>query len=48
MLTGDKQETAINIAISCSLITEAMPLVIINGDSKAAVRRSITNRRRDN
>jgi phospholipid-transporting ATPase len=48
MLTGDKQETAINIAISCSLITEAMPLVIINGDSKAAVRRSITNRRHDN
>ena len=45
MLTGDKQETAINIAISCSLITESMPLVIINGDSKAAVRRSITNRR---
>ena len=47
MLTGDKQETAINIAISCSLITEAMPLVIINGDSKAAVRRSITNRRHE-
>ena len=30
LLTGDKQETAINIGHSCSLIKEGMPLIIIN------------------
>ena len=87
MLTGDKQETAINIAMSCALITghppprhgiaggtashqptryparhgtptaaryptqqcalvtDAMPLILINGDSKAAVMRVVKNRR---
>lgn len=30
VLTGDRQETAINIGMSCRLITESMNLVIIN------------------
>ncbi|XP_024939743.1 probable phospholipid-transporting ATPase IA isoform X3 [Cephus cinctus] len=30
VLTGDKQETAINIGYSCRLITQAMPLIIVN------------------
>jgi len=37
VLTGDKQETAINIGRSCRMITPAMePLITINGDVKAA------------
>ena len=33
VLTGDKQETAINIGYSCRLITQAMPLIIVNESS---------------
>ncbi|XP_058806464.1 probable phospholipid-transporting ATPase IA isoform X3 [Phymastichus coffea] len=33
VLTGDKQETAINIGYSCRLITHSMPLIIINESS---------------
>lgn len=33
VLTGDKQETAINIGYSCKLITHGMPLYIINESS---------------
>jgi phospholipid-transporting ATPase len=33
VLTGDKQETAINIGYSCRLIVHGMPLLIINEDS---------------
>ena len=33
VLTGDKQETAINIGYSCRLITQSMPLIIINENS---------------
>ncbi|XP_044018116.1 probable phospholipid-transporting ATPase IA isoform X3 [Aphidius gifuensis] len=33
VLTGDKQETAINIGYSCKLITQTMPLIIINENS---------------
>ncbi|XP_021916741.1 phospholipid-transporting ATPase IA isoform X4 [Zootermopsis nevadensis] len=33
VLTGDKQETAINIGYSCKLIVHGMPLLIINEDS---------------
>lgn len=33
VLTGDKQETAINIAHSAQLIHSNMPLVILNEDS---------------
>jgi magnesium-transporting ATPase (P-type) len=38
MITGDKQETAINIAVSCRLFTSADDLLICNaGSEKAAV-----------
>ena len=30
MITGDKQETAINIGNSCKLLNEDMDLIIIN------------------
>ncbi|XP_014298491.1 probable phospholipid-transporting ATPase IA isoform X3 [Microplitis demolitor] len=33
VLTGDKQETAINIGYSCRLITQSMPLIIVNESS---------------
>lgn len=33
VLTGDKQETAINIGYSCKLISPGMPLLILNEDS---------------
>lgn len=32
VLTGDKQETAINIGYSCRLIVQGMPLIILNED----------------
>ncbi|TYJ54546.1 hypothetical protein B9479_004773 [Cryptococcus floricola] len=35
VLTGDRQETAINIGLSCRLISESMNLVIINTDTAA-------------
>jgi len=41
LLTGDKQETAINIGHSCRLIQKNMPLVIINEDSLDATREAI-------
>ena len=33
VLTGDKQETAINIGYSCKLISNSMDLIILNEDS---------------
>ena len=33
VLTGDRQETAINIGLSCRLISESMSLVIVNEDN---------------
>lgn len=33
ILTGDKQETAINIGYSCKLISQGMDLIILNEDS---------------
>ncbi|KAJ2950446.1 hypothetical protein O0L34_g8688 [Tuta absoluta] len=38
VLTGDKQETAINIAHSAKLVSPNMPLVIVNEDSLDATR----------
>jgi len=34
MLTGDKQETAINIGLSCNLLSSEMELMICNGDQE--------------
>lgn len=33
VLTGDKQETAINIGHSCHLLNQGMPLIILNTES---------------
>ncbi|KTW29213.1 hypothetical protein T552_01169 [Pneumocystis carinii B80] len=37
VLTGDHQETAINVGISCKLITEDMNIIIINGKDKKEI-----------
>ena len=43
VITGDKQETAINIAISCKLILHPDKLMICNADSvESALRRCRT------
>ncbi|KAA8907342.1 hypothetical protein FN846DRAFT_906662 [Sphaerosporella brunnea] len=41
VLTGDRQETAINIGMSCKLISEDMTLIIINEENAEATRESI-------
>ena len=41
VLTGDRQETAINIGMSCKLISEDMTLLIINEESSGATRDNI-------
>ncbi|KAH8299708.1 hypothetical protein KR044_004998, partial [Drosophila immigrans] len=38
VLTGDKQETAINIGYSCKLITHSMDVIILNEESLDATR----------
>jgi phospholipid-transporting ATPase len=38
VLTGDRQETAINIGMSCKLISEDMTLLIINEENAAATK----------
>ncbi|KAG7523913.1 phospholipid-transporting ATPase IB isoform X1 [Solea senegalensis] len=42
VLTGDKQETAINIGYSCRLVTHCMSLIIVNEDSLDATRATLT------
>ena len=44
VLTGDRQETAINIGMSCKLISEDMTLVIINEETVQATRDSLTKK----
>ncbi|XP_023214433.1 probable phospholipid-transporting ATPase IA [Centruroides sculpturatus] len=41
VLTGDKQETAINIGYSCRLLNQGMPLLVINEDSLDNTREAI-------
>ncbi|CAH1113541.1 unnamed protein product [Psylliodes chrysocephalus] len=41
VLTGDKQETAINIGYSCRLLSQGMQIIILNDDSLDATRESI-------
>ncbi|KAF3778877.1 Phospholipid-transporting ATPase 1 [Nymphaea thermarum] len=41
VLTGDKQETAISIGYSCSLLTEEMVQIIINRDSNESCRKRL-------
>ncbi|XP_049864853.1 probable phospholipid-transporting ATPase IA isoform X2 [Pectinophora gossypiella] len=42
VLTGDKQETAINIAHSARLIHSAMPLILLNEDSLDGTRETLS------
>lgn len=43
VLTGDKQETAISIGLSCKLLTDNMHQIIINGTSEAECRRLLAD-----
>ncbi|KAM8819726.1 phospholipid-transporting ATPase IB [Eudromia elegans] len=42
VLTGDKQETALNIGYSCRLISQSMSLILVNEDSLDATRAALT------
>ncbi|RPB18470.1 phospholipid-translocating P-type ATPase [Terfezia boudieri ATCC MYA-4762] len=44
VLTGDRQETAINIGMSCKLISEDMTLVIINEETLQETKDSLTKK----
>lgn len=44
VLTGDKQETAINIGFACQLLNDKMELMVINEDSPAATQSEIEKR----
>lgn len=44
VLTGDKQETAMNIGFACQLLTDKMEIIVINEDSPAATRDEISRR----
>ncbi|KAF3906618.1 hypothetical protein ABW20_dc0109055 [Dactylellina cionopaga] len=44
VLTGDRQETAINIGMSCKLISEDMTLIIINEESFEATRDNLNKK----
>ena len=44
VLTGDRQETAINIGMSCKLISEEMTLLIINEENSVATRESLSKK----
>ena len=35
MITGDKQETAVNIAVSCSLVSAPDDVMMLNVDEKS-------------
>lgn len=41
VLTGDRQETAINIGMSCKLISEDMTLLIVNEENKEMTRQNL-------
>lgn len=47
ILTGDKQETAINIGYSCRLLQQGMDLIIMNEDNLDNTRTSITKHSSD-
>jgi phospholipid-transporting ATPase len=44
VLTGDRQETAINIGMSCKLISEDMTLLIVNEENATATRDNLTKK----
>ncbi|XP_029458429.1 phospholipid-transporting ATPase IB [Rhinatrema bivittatum] len=47
VLTGDKQETAINIGYSCRLVSPTMSLIVVNEDSLDATRETLTQHSTD-
>ena len=47
VLTGDRQETAINIGYSCKLLTDEMDLIVCNVDSQDATREFLTSKLAD-
>ena len=44
VLTGDRQETAINIGMSCKLISEDMTLLIVNEETSEATRDNLSKK----
>lgn len=44
VLTGDRQETAINIGMSCKLVSEDMTLLIVNEEDAAATRDNLSKK----
>lgn len=44
VLTGDRQETAINIGMSCNLLSEDMNLLIVNEESKEETRKNLVEK----
>ena len=42
VLTGDKQETAINIAYSCKLFTKKMEIILLNAHSRDSAEQILT------
>ena len=44
VLTGDRQETAINIGMSCKLISEDMTLLVVNEETAYATRDNLTKK----
>ncbi len=44
VLTGDRQETAINIGMSCKLISEDMTLLVVNEENSEATRTNLGNK----
>lgn len=43
ILTGDKQETAISVGFSCSLLTRDMQQIVINENTRAGCQEAIIN-----
>ena len=41
VLTGDKIETAVNIGYSCRLLTDQMTQLVVDGNNRDAVQRSL-------
>lgn len=46
ILTGDKQETAINIGYSCRLLSDATPLILLNSNDLPKMRAAIIRSKR--
>ncbi|KAH7820133.1 putative P-type ATPase [Monocercomonoides exilis] len=41
VLTGDKQETAINIGFACNLLTRDMQMITVSGDNETLIRKQM-------